>query len=103
MARAAVPILCAFLSTAGTAAADETVDFNRDIRPILSDVCYQCHGPDQAKRKAKLRLDTKEGAFADLGGRRALVPGDLENSELYRRITSEDDDERMPPPSSGRT
>jgi hypothetical protein len=88
---------------ATAASPDRTVEFNRDIRPILSDVCYQCHGPDQAKRKAKLRLDTKEGAFADLGGRRALVPGDLENSELYRRITSEDDDERMPPPSSGRT
>jgi mono/diheme cytochrome c family protein len=78
------------------------VEFNRGIRPILSDNCFSCHGPDRAKRKAKLRLDTEEGAFADLGGRRALVPGDPARSELIARVTAEDETERMPPPASGR-
>jgi len=78
------------------------VEFNRDIRPILSDNCYQCHGPDKAQRKADLRLDTEAGAFADLGGRRALLPGDLEQSELYQRLTSEDENERMPPVKTGK-
>jgi hypothetical protein len=79
-----------------------TVEFNRDIRPILSDTCFQCHGPDKAKRKADLRFDTEEGAFADLGGHRALVPGDLAHSEMYRRITAAEDKQRMPPLRSGR-
>src|SRR5262249_11824345 len=78
------------------------VEFNRDIRPILSDTCFLCHGPDQARRKAGLRFDTEEGAFADLGGRHALVPGDPAKSELYRRITAADESERMPPVKSGR-
>jgi hypothetical protein len=74
------------------------VAFHRDVRPILADACFHCHGPDQAKRKADLRLDTAAGAFADLGdGRRALVPGDPARSELYRRITAADESERMPP------
>ncbi len=80
----------------------QTVEFNRDIRPILSDTCFQCHGPDQAKRKAKLRLDTEAGAFADRDDTRVLVPGDPAKSELYRRITAEDEQERMPPVRSGR-
>src|SRR5262245_52557348 len=73
------------------------VEFNRDIRPILSDNCYQCHGPDKAQRKADLRLDTEAGATADLGGRRAVVAGVLEQSELYQRLVAEDENERMPP------
>jgi hypothetical protein len=77
-----------------------TVDFNRDIRPILSVSCYPCHGPDPNKRKADLRLDTREGAFRDLGGYAAVVPGKPDESELYRRITAEDDLERMPPRTS---
>ena len=64
------------------------IDFSRDIRPILSDACFQCHGPDSKTREADLRLDTKEGAFAELGGHRAIVPEKLDESELYRRITS---------------
>jgi hypothetical protein len=76
------------------------VEFNRDIRPILSDKCFNCHGPDKAKRKAHLRLDTREGAFADLGGYHALVPGHLHKSELFRRITADDPAERMPPARS---
>jgi hypothetical protein len=93
------------LSAARDESADSPVrpvDFNRDIRPILADACYHCHGPDKNKRKAKLRFDTEEGAFADLGGHRAIVPGKLEESELCRRVTSMDENERMPPVKSGR-
>ncbi len=72
-----------------------TVEYNRDVRPILSDTCYHCHGPDAARRKADLRLDSEAGA------RQAVVPGDPGRSELIRRITSTDDAERMPPPRSG--
>src|SRR5438067_2106637 len=78
-----------------------TIEFNRDIRPILSDNCYQCHGPDQAKRKADLRLDTEAGALADRK-HKTLVPGRPEKSELHRRITSTDDNERMPAAASGK-
>jgi hypothetical protein len=80
----------------------QVVEFNRDIRPILSDNCYACHGPDKARRKADLRLDTEEGAFADLGDHRALVPGDPGKSELLRRISSDDEQESMPPKKAGR-
>jgi hypothetical protein len=104
LCRRMVPLLLAAAVglPSATQAEPPGVDFNRDIRPILSDTCFQCHGPDQARRKAGLRFDTEEGAFADLGGRRALVPGDLANSELYRRITAADESERMPPVKSGR-
>jgi len=80
-----------------------TVEFNRDIRPILSDHCFQCHGPDGAKRKAGLRLDQEAAAKAGRDGRHAIVAGDLDASELYERITSTDDDERMPPVQLGKT
>jgi hypothetical protein len=79
----------------------EPVRFNRDIRPILSDRCFQCHGPDSAKRKAKLRLDTEEGIFADRDGRKAVVPVSLDRSELYRRISAAEESERMPPAKAG--
>ncbi len=78
------------------------IDFQHDIRPILSDVCFNCHGPDPEKRKAKLRLDTEAGAFADLGGYHAIVPGKPSASPLYKRIVSKDPEEKMPPPKSGR-
>jgi hypothetical protein len=80
----------------------QAIEFNRDIRPILSDTCFHCHGPDQAKRKAGLRLDTEAGALADLKGHRALVPGQPEQSELYLRITAQEETQRMPPSRSGR-
>jgi len=78
------------------------VEFNRDIRPILSDNCYQCHGPDANKRKAKLRLDTEADAFRDEDGVRPFVAGKPSESEAYRRITTADADDLMPPPDSGR-
>jgi hypothetical protein len=83
--------------------AEDTIDFNRDIRPILSENCFHCHGPDAKSREADLRLDTSEGTTADLGGHQAIVPGDPEASEVYRRIVSDDEYELMPPPESKRT
>src|SRR5580704_2430629 len=77
-----------------------TVEFNRDIRPIFSDRCYTCHGPDQANRKSKLRLDTEAGAKADLGGHFGIVPGDPSKSEVLKRITAEET-RRMPPAWAG--
>jgi hypothetical protein len=80
-----------------------TVEFNRDIRPILSENCYKCHGPDPKAREAGLRFDTKDGIFAELeAGRRAVIPGDLSKSELWKRVTSTAKDEKMPPAKSGK-
>src|SRR5262245_36748525 len=78
------------------------VEFNRDIRPILSNNCFVCHGPDTKLRKGDLRLDLEADAFADRGGYHVLVPGKLNDSELYRRITSKDPRERMPPAKHGK-
>jgi hypothetical protein len=79
--------------------------FTRDIKPLLSNRCYHCHGPDGETREGGddegLRLDTFDGATADLGGRVAIRPGSLEESELVARITSTDPDLVMPPPSAG--
>ena len=79
----------------------ETVDFNRDIRPILSNLCYHCHGPDKTKRQADLRFDTREGVFAKRDDLTVTVPGKPAQSEIYRRITTKDAAERMPPDDSG--
>lgn len=78
------------------------VRYGRDIRPLLSDRCFQCHGVDASSRQADLRLDTREDALADLGGYAAVVPGDLASSELWRRISSDDPDIMMPPPEAKR-
>ena len=78
--------------------ADGAIDFNRDIRPILSDKCLQCHGPDETTRKARLRFDTQEGAMAKAG---VIVPGDSAASRLIKRVISTDPDLVMPPPSTG--
>jgi len=80
------------------------VDFNFQVRPLLSDRCFKCHGPDEKARKAKLRLDDGQSAFAlrdAKKGTHAVVAGHPETSEVYRRITSTDPDEMMPPPKSG--
>jgi hypothetical protein len=77
------------------------VDFNRQVRPILSESCYQCHGPDQNKRKAKLRLDQREGLFRSADGVTVVVPGKPDDSELVERIASDDPELQMPPPKSG--
>ncbi|RMG74831.1 MAG: DUF1553 domain-containing protein, partial [Bacteroidetes bacterium] len=85
------------------ALAGDAIDFNFHVRPILSDKCFACHGPDADKREAGLRLDTKAGAFAALKeapGHYALVPGDLQASEVWHRISSTDPTAVMPPPES---
>src|SRR6185369_1154990 len=77
-----------------------SVEYDRDIRPILSDNCYQCHGPDEKARKAKLRLDMKDSAFRVQDGVAVIKPGKSAESELVRRITTSDTDDLMPPPRS---
>jgi hypothetical protein len=76
------------------------IDFNRDIRPILSDTCFACHGPDPTQRKAGLRFDTREGAFGKAG---VIVPGDSLNSRLIKRVSAAEPEMRMPPLDSGQT
>ena len=76
---------------------EQPIDFNRDVRPILSNNCSQCHGPDEKVRKGKLRLDTKEGALE-----KAIVPGKPETSSLVLRVASKEADEVMPPPKTGK-
>jgi mono/diheme cytochrome c family protein len=89
-----------------TARGQEPIDFNRDIRPILSENCFYCHGPDASERKggprgqSGLRLDTLEGLRADLGGHAAVVPGKPDESELIRRVVTTDEDDLMPPKRS---
>ena len=79
------------------------VDFDRDIRPILSDRCFRCHGPDAAQRQAGLRLDDQAAAFEEAeSGETPFVPGDPDASELLRRVITDDVDERMPPEGEGK-
>jgi hypothetical protein len=84
------------------AGAEDRIDFATQIRPLLSENCFLCHGPDQTQRKADLRLDTRQAAFAELNGGHPIVPGKPEESEVYLRITSEDEALRMPPVKSGK-
>ena len=97
-------VLLAFLWLHGTGqTAADMVEFNRDIRPILSANCFQCHGPDEASRESDLRLDVADGPFGPFGGdeRDAIIlPGKLSESELWNRVTTDDEDAIMPPPDS---
>lgn len=85
---------------AGETGAAERIDFNRDVRPILSANCFQCHGPDGKERQADLRLDVEADAKRETDGAAAIVPGAPEKSLLVERIRSADPDELMPPPES---
>lgn len=96
-------VLCASAVSLFAAPIPDKIDFNRDVRPILSENCFFCHGPDKNKRKADLRLDTKEGLFTAIENKRfPVLPGHPEQSEIFKRITTTDDDERMPDPKSGK-
>src|SRR4051794_36188346 len=91
--------LLPILVCGGAAPSGRSVEFNRDIRPILSENCYACHGPDKSHRKAELRLDIRESALE----KEAIVPGKADESELVARVLSQDPDEVMPPPKSHKT
>ncbi len=88
---------------AGGQAGAEPVNFQRDVRPIFADNCFQCHGPDEGSRQAELRLDTQDGALAARPRGAAVVPTDIDASTLYQRIAHEDDRRRMPPVASNKT
>src|SRR3954447_17008696 len=89
----------AVLAIAGRSHAQGKIDFNRDIRPILSDKCFACHGPDTTKLKGKLRLDLRDVAVK----KGAIVPGKPDESELVRRIHAVDPADIMPPAKSNKT
>src|SRR5262245_40802168 len=97
---------CMLLASLGVAAPsaakdpEENVRFNRDIRPILANACFQCHGPDPGGRKAKLRFDREEGFFGAREGGPTVVKNDPAKSPLYQRIITKDPDDLMPPPKS---
>jgi hypothetical protein len=86
-----------WLTALGATVSAQPVDYARDVLPILSDKCYHCHGPDEKARKAKLRLDTKDGVFRTKEGVTVIAPHEPAKSELVRRITSKDPEEVMPP------
>ncbi len=94
--------MCGPVALSAAEEGKKTVDFDRDIRPILSDNCYSCHGPDQEHRKAKLRLDTREGVFGKDKQEGVVKPGSLDESELLQRILSTEKDETMPPPETNK-
>ncbi len=92
-------LLAAALSATASGAQNAPVNFNRDIRPILSDKCFHCHGPDEKERKGKLRLDLQEAALkGGESGPTAIIPGKPDESEVLIRVLSKDRDEVMPPP-----
>src|SRR5437868_6409801 len=102
-----LPALIALATAAGASAAaapsSASINFNRDIRPILSENCFACHGPDDGKRKANLRLDLGDRATKPAkSGAVAIVPGRTDQSELVKRIATDDADDRMPPAKSNK-
>ncbi|MGD9633797.1 MAG: PSD1 and planctomycete cytochrome C domain-containing protein [Pirellulales bacterium] len=94
-------LLLSFAVTVRAATPTEVL-YDRDVRPILSDLCFRCHGFNEQSRQADLRLDVADSAYEDRGGYAALVPGDVEASEVWRRINSTDEAEVMPPPETHR-
>ena len=94
-------ILSFLLYLSAGLAASAPLDFNREIRPILSDKCFSCHGPDKKKRKGKLRLDLEKSAKNPK--KSVVVPGKPKESELIYRITTDDGDDLMPPGDSGKS
>ncbi|HIM30378.1 MAG TPA: c-type cytochrome, partial [Planctomycetes bacterium] len=95
-------LLVSVTAPVGNVAAAEKIDFSRDILPLLSNNCFQCHGPDEEQREAELRLDVRERALADRdSGSIAIVPFKSQASAVVERITTADESERMPPPDSG--
>src|SRR5437867_1648790 len=93
--------VCLTCSVTWAAEPNRTVEFNRDVRPILSDACFNCHGPDKSKRKADLHFDTEEGASGDRGGYFAIAPGKPDESAILKRVANTDPKRRMPPPAAG--
>src|SRR3954463_13007700 len=89
-----VIVSCACTTLSSAHAANTAIQYNRDVRPILFENCFACHGPDSASRQAELRLDKRQVAV----DKKAIVPGDPEASEVIRRILSDDAEEQMPPP-----
>ena len=105
MGKALVFLMAATLVSTSVQGAPKTtaIDFNREIRPILSDNCFACHGPDEKERKAKLRFDIKEDALKPAkSGDYAIVPGKPEDSKLFERILTKDPDDVMPRPNPGK-
>ncbi len=94
--------MCISNTDAISRAYGQAISFNRQIRPILSENCFSCHGFDPNHREADLRLDQYEGATRSIDGHRAIAPGDLDGSEVWRRIHSDDPEVVMPPPKSQR-
>src|SRR5689334_18620637 len=92
-------IFCTF---AAAAPGSEKVRFNEQIRPILSNKCFFCHGPDEKHREASLRLDVRDNAIAEHDGGKPIVPGKPDESEVLERVLADDVDDIMPPPKSKR-
>ena len=97
-----LPLRLLIVSTviAGMNALQAEVSFNRQIKPLISDNCFKCHGPDAKNQDSEFRLDTAEHAYADLGGYFGIVPGQPAQSELVKRLHSQVEDELMPPADS---
>src|SRR4051794_2401041 len=91
-------VTCLLIATAGPGRAEAPGGFTPQGPPPLARYCFKCHGPDPKARKAELRLDDRDDALRDRGGHAAIVPGDVDASELIARIDDEDDASRMPPP-----
>ena len=91
------------VATAAEAPKPSQVSFQRDVRPILSDKCFLCHGPDEKHREADLRLDLREGLLGDGTTKGVVIPGTVEASRLWKRISHDDPDQRMPPEESNKT